>query len=144
VERDGDCEKLVQEQVPRFINWFKICTKNWPKFLCTNFSIILLPKFQTSTVNRRRKRKFKARTARALAAWSYYRFLQRLLQKSGEYPWCRVITVNEAYTSKTCGMCGQINYKLGERKIFCCLHCKMRCDRDVDGARNILLRFLSE
>jgi len=106
--------------------------------------IILLPKFQTSTVNRRRKKKFKARTARALAAWSYYRFLQRLLQKSGEYPWCRVITVNEAYTSKTCGMCGQINYKLGERKIFCCLHCKMRCDRDVDGARNILLRFLSE
>ena len=37
------------------------------KFLCTNFSIILLPKFQTSTVNRRRKKKFKARTARALA-----------------------------------------------------------------------------
>jgi len=33
-------------------------------FLCTNFSLILLLKFQTSTIIRRRKRKFKARTAR--------------------------------------------------------------------------------
>jgi len=85
------------------------------KFLCANFSIIL-PKFQTSTIMiRLRKRKFKARTARALATWSHYCFQQRLLQKSREYPWCRVIIVNEAYASKTCEVCGQINSKLEER-----------------------------
>jgi len=101
------------------------------KFLCANFSIIL-PKFQTSTIMiRLRKRKFKARTARALATWSHYCFQQRLLQKSREYPWCRVIIVNEAYASKTCGMCGQINSKLRGTKTFCYPHCQMCCDRDV-------------
>jgi len=72
------------------------------KFLYTNFSIIL-PKFQTFTLIHQRKRKFKARTARAMATGSYYRFRQRLLQKSREYLSCRVIIVNEAYTSKTYG-----------------------------------------
>jgi putative transposase len=90
------------------------------------------------------KRKLKAKTARTLATWCHYRFRQRLLQKSREYPWCRVIIVNEANTSKICGMCGQINSKLGGRKTFHCSHCKMRCDRDVNVARNILLRFLSK
>jgi len=37
------------------------------RFLCTNFSIILLLKFQIATMIRRRKRKFKAKTARAYA-----------------------------------------------------------------------------
>ncbi|KAK4525468.1 hypothetical protein GAYE_SCF12G3376 [Galdieria yellowstonensis] len=114
------------------------------KFLCTNFCIILPPKFQTFTILRRRKRKFKPKTARALTTWSHYRFQQRLLQKSREYPWCRVIIVNEVYSSKICGICGQINSKRGGRKTFSCPHCKMRCGRDIHGARNILLRFLSE
>jgi len=52
--------------------------------------------------------------------------------------------VNESYTSKTCGICRQVNSKLGGRKTFYCQHCKMRCDRDVNGHCNVLLRFLSE
>jgi len=76
------------------------------KFLCTNFSIILVPKFQTSAMICRDQTKFKAKTARALAAWSHYRFRQRLLHKLRNYPWCGIIIMDEAYTSKTCGMCG--------------------------------------
>jgi len=34
--------------------------------------------------------------------------------------------VNEAYTSKTFGMCGQINSKLGGMESFYCSHYKMR------------------
>jgi transposase len=71
-------------------------------------------------------------------------FLECLLQKSRKYPCCQVIVVSEAYTCITCGMCGQTDSKLGGRKIFYCSHYKMRCDRDVNGARNILLRFLTE
>jgi len=37
--------------------------------------------------------------------------------------------VNEVYSSKTCGMCGQINSKLEGRKTFHCSHGKMRCDK---------------
>ncbi|KAK4525111.1 hypothetical protein GAYE_SCF08G3016 [Galdieria yellowstonensis] len=67
-------------------------------FLCTNFS--LLPKFQTSTIIRRRKRKFKARTAKALATWLHDRIRQRLAQKSREYPWCQVMTVMKLVSEK--------------------------------------------
>jgi len=91
----------------------------------------------------RRKRKLKAKTARALATWPHYRFRQRLLQKWREYPWCRVIIVNEGYTSKTCRMCEQINSKRGGRKISTARI--VRCAvSECPGGRNILLLFLSE
>ena len=61
---------------------------------------------------------------------------------------CKVIECDEAYTSKTCGYCGTINYKLGSSKVFKCKHedCPKKfisSDRDILAARNILLRYLS-
>ena len=75
---------------------------------------------------------------------SHYKFRQRLLNKSREYPWCTVSIVNEAYTSKTCGRCGVINEKLGGNEIFKCinLNCGLVADRDIHAARNILLRYM--
>ena len=40
---------------------------------------------------------------------SHYRFKERLLYKSREFPWCHVYIVNEVYTSKTCTHCGHIH-----------------------------------
>ena len=75
---------------------------------------------------------------------SHHRFKQRLLaNKAREYPWCKVLIVDEAYTSKTCGMCGHIHQSLGGNKVFRCPHCSFEIDRNVNGARNILLRFLT-
>ena len=73
--------------------------------------------------------------------WSHYRFRQRLLNKSREYPWCSIIICDEAYTSKTCGECGFIHNKLGGSKVFDCPQCGEVQDRDMNGARNILLRY---
>ena len=64
--------------------------------------------------------------------------------KSKEYFGCNVLEVTEEYTSKTCGKCGFINKKLGANKIFNCNKCKLQIDRDLNGARNILLKFLTE
>ncbi|RHZ62220.1 hypothetical protein Glove_341g17 [Diversispora epigaea] len=44
------------------------------------------------------------------------------------------------YTSKTCGNCGFIKKNLGESKTFRCDSCDLVIDRDVNGARNILLK----
>ncbi len=49
---------------------------------------------------------------------------------------CKVIECDEAYTSKTCGYCGTINYKLCSSKVFRCKHedCTkklVKSDRDV-------------
>ena len=90
----------------------------------------------------------RSRSGFGTARWTYnrttYRFKQRLLaNKAREYPWCKVLIVDEAYTSKTCGMCGHIHQSLGGNKVFRCPHCSFEIDRDVNGARNILLRFLT-
>ncbi|MCC3491690.1 MAG: transposase [Microcoleus sp. PH2017_16_JOR_D_A] len=55
-----------------------------------------------------------------------------------------VVDVSEAYTSKTCGNCGHIHRKLGGSKVFKCPNCQTVIGRDLNGARNILLRALSD
>ena len=43
------------------------------------------------------------------------------------------------YTSKTCTRCLALKSNLGARKVFECTHCGFVGDRDVCGARNILM-----
>src|SRR5215217_1767136 len=52
----------------------------------------------------------------------------------------RGVFASEHYTSKTCGNCGSIHTKLGSNKVFKCPTCDFITDRDINGARNILLR----
>ena len=50
-------------------------------------------------------------------------------------------TVNEAYTSKTCSCCGNIQWNLGGAKLYKCSQCKAVMDhRDDNGAKNIFLK----
>ncbi len=65
------------------------------------------------------------------------------LSKAEMFPWVNVVVVDEAYTSKTCGSCGELNNKLGGNKVFKCNHCGLIADRDLHAARNILLRYLT-
>jgi putative transposase len=92
---------------------------------------------------RRANRRIGSKTARAMLGWSHYRFKQRLLNKTREYPWCKVIICDEHYTSKTCGNCGHLHMKLGSSKTFKCPQCHVEMDRDINAARNILLRYLT-
>lgn len=113
------------------------------KWLCDNYMVILIPKFETSQMVRRTKRKIHTTTARNMLTWSHYRFREKLKTKAELYPWVKVIECDEPYTSKTCGQCGEINTKLGGAKTFKCSKCGYVANRDVNGARNILLRYLS-
>ncbi len=118
--------------------------KKMAKWLCSNYRLILLPSFGTKGMVRRLSRKISEETARARLTWAHYRFRQRLLFKSQEYPSCKVVICSEAYTSITCGHCGKLNRELGKKKNFECPSCCWILDRDVNGARNILLRYLTE
>ena len=113
------------------------------KWLCEQNKVILLPSFNTSVMTKRGKRKITSKTARKMLSWCHYKFKRTLIDKTREYPWCRVYIVNEAYTSKTCGHCGYIDNKLKGSKIFNCPSCKHIFHRDTNGARNILLRYLT-
>lgn len=70
-----------------------------------------------------------------------YKFKMRLEHKAKEYN-KRLMMVNESYTSKTCTNCGILNTDLKSSERFICKHCDLKMDRDMNGARNILLKGL--
>jgi putative transposase len=117
--------------------------KKLARFLVVNYTTILLPTFETQDMVKRTQRRITSKTARQMITWSHYRFQQHLLHKVRQAPWCQVEIVNESYTSKTCGCCGAIHDKLGSSKVFKCPSCQIIIDRDVNGARNILLKNMS-
>ena len=112
------------------------------KHLVHSYATILLPTFQTSKMVQKNHRSISSQTVRSMMTWSHYRFQQRLIHKIREAYWCRVMLVDEAYTSITCGKCGFIRSK-NKSKEFSCPQCHFEADRDIQAARNILLRFIT-
>ncbi|MDH6107093.1 transposase, partial [Anabaenopsis tanganyikae CS-531] len=80
-------------------------------------------------------------SVRQMLTLSHYKF-ERHLKQAAQRKGVIVVLCNESYTSKTCGNCGHVHYKLGGNKVFKCPHCGIQICRDVNGARNILLRAL--
>ncbi|KAK9351256.1 hypothetical protein V1523DRAFT_28847 [Lipomyces doorenjongii] len=117
--------------------------KRAAKYLCSSYDLVVLPTFPTQQMVDTERRRIRSKTARAMLTWSHYRFQKRLLDKTREYPLCRVVLVSEAHTTKTCGACGHLN-DVGGSKEFRCSHCGLVCDRDINGARNVLLRYCSK
>ena len=105
-------------------------------FLCKMFDVIYLPTFETQNM----VCKLRHKTSRAMLGWAHYRFKMKLRAKAEEYS-CTVIDCNESYTSKTCGCCGTEN-SIGDKEVWTCKHCGCVHDRDINGARNILLKQL--
>jgi putative transposase len=136
--------QALQRMRDRIRNLVGDCHHKVAKQLCSNYTTVLLPLFETRNMVSRIKRRIGGKTARMMLTWSHYRFRQTLLNKAREYPWIEVIIVDESFTSKTCGRCGCLHNTLGSSKIFFCPQCEFTLDRDVNGARNILLKFLTE
>jgi transposase len=117
-------------------------------WLCREYKTILLPKFATREIIRHcspngdRRRKIGRKTAGELVRQAHYRFRMHLQHKAAELG-ATVILCKESYTSMTCGKCGKLNRSLGGQKCFQCPYCKCEMDRDHNGARNILLRYIS-
>jgi putative transposase len=117
------------------------------KWLCENYNLILLPKFETQqmvSTKTSKSRKINSKTVRQMLTWSHYSFQQRLIHKSSQYPNCHVEMMTEEYTSKTCPECGFIHRNLGGNKMFRCPQCKYTCDRDSHGSRNVFLKWMTD
>ncbi len=106
-------------------------------FLCRNFNSIILPHFETG----RMVSKLRSKTARAMLTWSHFKFSEILGYKAIEFG-VDIIRQDEAYTSKTCGVCGCIN-NIGAKEELKC-KCGVVIDRDYNGARNIMIRALGD
>ena len=106
------------------------------KYLTSNYKIIIYPDFRTKGM----MKKLSKSNKRKIAALSFYKFKQRLIYKC-KAEGCSLIIMNEAYTSRTCSCCGFLNPK-STSKAFECKSCKWAVDRDLNGARNIMLKTL--
>ena len=141
-------DKLKAEQAPerdiRLINRKirNMCNDlHWKaaKFLASNYKVILLPHFRTAEMLRGRK--LSKRTKRQMQAFSFFQFKEKLAFQCHKYK-SHLVLVEEDYTSKTCGACGEVKWDLKGEKTFTCDSCRVVLDRDENGARNILLKNL--
>ena len=106
-------------------------------YLVKNYHLILLPTFHSQKMVK--KRLLNQKVNRMFMTLSHFKFKMKLKHQCNK--WQRELRiVDESYTSKTCGRCGKINHKLGSSKIYNCPSCKLKIDRDVNGARNIYLK----
>lgn len=108
------------------------------KYLTDNYKTIIIPIFESQEIVKINKsKKFRS----TLLSLQHFTFRQRLLDKS-KISKCDVIVCTEEYTSKTCGNCGNIKNNLGSKEIYNCDKCGISIDRDINGARNILIKQL--
>jgi transposase len=112
--------------------------------MVSNNDVVLLPHFGSLDMVRKGS-DLSAGTKKLMFAWSHYQFRMLLLRK-GEESGCRIIICSEAYTTRTCGMCGEINHKVGDSRTFNCGNrsCLAVMNRDGNGARNVLIKALTE
>lgn len=68
----------------------------------------------------------------------FFQFKNRLLYKANIENKL-VFPINEAYTSQCCSHCGTLN-KPGKSKIYNCSECNVTYDRDINAAKNILIK----
>jgi len=119
-------------------------------YLASNYETILYPPLKVKEIIKgynaplldgARVNALKARKTRLLNTLSFYMFTNKLISQSEKHN-TKLYLVTEAFTSKTCTKCGTINDKLKDSKIFKCSKCKLKIDRDHNGARNILLKHI--
>lgn len=111
-------------------------------YLSKNYQKVLLPEFGTSKLVTNAN--LASSVKREMLSYRFYQFktkLQHLCHLSGS----ELTIVCEAYTTRTCTQCGVINNNVGCAKVFKCCNpeCCIEVDRDINGARNILLKRLS-
>jgi putative transposase len=105
--------------------------------LVNNYDKVLLPEFESQKLMSKNKHLNKE-----LNNLAHFKFKERLKYKIKNIKSTELYIVTEEYTSKTCTNCGNIKSDLKSNKIYKCEKCKLEIDRDINGARNIILKYL--
>lgn len=109
-------------------------------FLSRNYRYILLPEFGTSKLQE--SDNLQSITKRRMNGLAHYKFqlkMEHFCRKYGS----ELRIVDESYTSKTCGNCGNVKDDLGSACHYKCDNCSYSLDRDIHGARNIFIKTYS-
>ena len=145
IRSKDDRTKDLKKKLKKFLSRLRSKVSNQVKdmhyktalFLCNRFQTILIGNMSTKSITNKRKTLNK-KTKRMCLALSHYKFryiMQHMASKRGN----EISVVDESYTSKTCGRCGNIK-KLCGQEFYNCDICGLVINRDVNGARNILIK----
>ena len=107
-------------------------------YLCKNYDRLITTDFSSKKVSKKEGNLNKM-SKRVLGKISHYNFRQRLQNKCQEYG-CQYLQVNEAYTSIICCNCGNKHKKMDDLRIYNCIKCKKKMNRDINGAINIFIK----
>lgn len=140
--------------------------KKSAKFLCENYSNILIPEFKTKPmisknkikkVNEEIKKikdkneakkeirklnkriKLSSEVKFVLSSQSHYKFKEYLKATAKRYK-TNVYEVDESYTSQCCTLCGILSKEYDKNRTKTCIKCGLKIDRDTNGSRNIYLK----
>lgn len=107
------------------------------KFFTSRFKVIIFPPFNVSEMAKKSKRKLPKKVVRSMNCFRFYEFKERLKLKCKENG-VTFVESSEAFTSKTNSFTGQLMKNLGSKENF--MFNNVSVDRDINGARNILIR----
>ncbi len=141
--RHGDWKRHYQKRIDklaiRIRNLVDDLHRRVAYDLVRAFDVILLPSFETKDMSAKSERKIRTRTVRSMLGLAHYRFRQKLAWMCRKYG-KRLIIANEAYTSRTRSWDGFVAQEPGGSKTVS--DGTIIVDRDMNGARGIMLRAL--
>lgn len=132
--------KRLREKLKNKVDDFQWKTIN---SLTTNYKNIIIGKWSTKDIIKKEDSILQKMNKRIIQSISYYKLLERLKFKSIINK-NNLIIKEEWYTSKTCTSCGNKKEDLGGNKIYSCVKCNLKTDRDYNGCRNIFLSCISK
>ena len=132
--------KRLQKTQERLENIRKDFHHKSAKWLIDHYKCIVIGKLPKGIISR--DRSLPKSVKRSFNSLGHYKFrccLKDKCQRKG------IIyqEINESYTSKTCTFCGHIN-NVGSSETYQCDCQTQSWDRDINGARNILIKGISE
>lgn len=107
--------------------------------LFDRFDVIIAPRLRTASMLC--DGKLNRKTKQRMRFYRHGLFHARLMQKATIQQKV-VLDLEEHGTSMTCSSCGVANRRLGSSKTFWCPKCQFESDRDINSARNHLLKAL--
>lgn len=129
-------EKQLKRKIHNMIDDLHWKTIN---YMTHNYKNILIGDMSIKSILNNKSSCLTKLTKRILLQYRFYIFKQRLEYKCNLYK-INYRLIDESYTSKICSNCSNIKEDLGSSKIYKCTNCSKIIDRDINGARGILIK----
>lgn len=94
--------------------------------------------------NIRKNKHWNKKASQKLHSWGFAKLISQIEYKA-KLSGIRFKKVSEKDTSKTCSICGIIDKSNRKyRGLYVCKNCRSKMNADINGARNILQKYLQE